>query len=57
MERGEKERERAGHRGLYKENTFPKPFTGKRRGATYCEILQPVELKDWSFRGPHHSWC
>ena len=48
------ERERGVHRGSHKENTSPKPLTGKTRGADFLKFLQPVELKECSFRGP---WC
>lgn len=40
------ERERGAHCRSYKENTSPKPFTGKMRGADFCEFLQPAGLKD-----------
>lgn len=38
-------RERGAHRGVHKENTSPKALTGKKRGADFCEILQPVGSK------------
>lgn len=44
-------RESGVHREMHKENTSPKPVAGKMRGADFCEFLQPLELKDWSWRG------
>lgn len=32
------------------ENTFPKPWAGKMRGADFQEFLQPEGLEDWSFK-------
>ena len=45
MVKGERE-----HRGSHKENTSPKPLAKKVKGADLPEFLQPVELKDCSFR-------
>ena len=42
------------HRDKHK-NISPKPLAGKTRGAKFGEFLQPVGLKDWSFRGPQ-AW-
>lgn len=33
------ERERREHMGTQKENTSPKPLTGKMRGADFCEVF------------------
>ena len=52
----EREREKAAHRGLHKENTSLNPLTGEMRGADYHEILEPVELKDWNFRSLCCGW-
>ena len=45
------ERERGANRGMHKENGYPKPLAWKRRGAEFCELLQPEGLKAWSFKG------
>lgn len=42
-------------RSTERRKTSPKPLPGKRRGAEFHEFLQPMELKDWGFRGPH-TW-
>ena len=51
-ERRDRDRERDKERGVpresHKENTSPKPLTGKMRGADDHEFLPQVELKDWS---------
>ena len=44
--RERRQKDRGVHRTLYKENTFPKPLTGKTRGADFHEILQPIGIKD-----------
>lgn len=49
------EREGTAHRELLKKNTSPKPLTEKVRGGDYPEILQPTELKYWSFRSLCHG--
>ena len=57
-ERQESCRERAMQRGSHKENTSPKPGTGKMREADYREFSQAVELKDYSLRsGVEPSRC
>ena len=49
--------ENGAHKVTYKDNTFPKPLTGKKRAAEFCEFLQSVGLKDWSFRGLQSWLC
>lgn len=43
---GERERDKAAHRGLHKKNTSLKPLTRKTRGVDYREFLQSMEFKD-----------
>ena len=42
------ERERRAHRGMHKENIFPKALAWKMRRTKFPEFLQPVGIKAWS---------
>lgn len=43
---GKTEKDGETPRGSYKENTSPKPLSGKMRRADFCEFLEPAGLKD-----------
>ena len=44
-------RERRVHRGMHKENIFPRSLPWNLRKAELCALLQPVGLKAWSIKG------
>lgn len=48
-EKGEKESRT--HRGMQKENIYPKPLAWNMRGADFHEFLKPVRLKAHNFKG------
>lgn len=45
-----KARESEASRDKHNNNTYPKPLPGKRRGAEFCEFLQPGETQRLEFQ-------
>lgn len=41
----------SGVQRIHKDNTSPKPMTGKMRGANSFDFLRPAGVKDWNFKG------
>lgn len=48
--------EREAHRGMYKENTFPKPLAEKMRGGDFYDFLLPVGSKTGILNVRGHGW-
>ena len=53
MEKSKRERT---EQGPQKQNTYPKPLTGKKEELIFVQFLQPPGLKDWNFSGLQHGW-